>query len=98
MIIALITKAKKPKVIIVNGKPKRLKTGFTIRFKSPKTIAKMIAVEKPSKCTPGKILVSKKATIAVINSRMIKFIVFNFYIIGLYKQNLFQSHSIDDEY
>ncbi len=95
--MALITNAKKPKVIMVRGKPKRLKTGFTIRFKSPKTIAKIIAVEKPSKCTPGKILVNKKATIAVTSSRMIKFIVFNFKII-FHQQNVFQSYPIHDGY
>ncbi len=77
--IALITKAKNPNVIIVSGSPKILSTGLTIRLRTPKTIAKMIAVEKPSKCTPGKILVSKKATIAVIKSRMIKFIIFDFF-------------------
>lgn len=89
MINALITKAKKPRVIIVKGSPKRLKTGFTIKFKSPKTIAKIIAVEKPSKCTPGNSLVSKNATIAVISKRNIKFIVCNFFVL-LKKQNLFQ--------
>lgn len=89
MISALMTKAKNPKVIIVKGSPKRLKTGFTIKFKSPRTIAKIIAVEKPSKCTPGKSLVSKNATIAVMSKRNIKFIVFNFLFL-LKKQNLFQ--------
>lgn len=73
--IALITKAKKPSVMMVSGKPKRLRTGFTIRFKRPKTTAKIIAEEKPSKCIPDKIFVSKKATTAVMNNRIIKFIV-----------------------
>lgn len=78
IIIALITKAKKPNVIIVKGNPNKLRIGFTIRFKIPKTIAKITAPPKLSKLTPGIILVSKKATIAVIKSQIIKFIVSNF--------------------
>lgn len=70
-----MTKAKKPSVIIVNGSPKRLKIGFKIRFKTPKTIAKIIAVENPSKWTPGKTLVNRKATTAVISRRIIKFMI-----------------------
>lgn len=59
MIPALMTKAKKPNVKIVSGSPKRLKMGFTNMFKTPSTIAKIIAEEKLSKCTPGKILVKR---------------------------------------
>lgn len=79
MMIALMTNAKNPNVMIVNGKPKRLKTGFTIKFRIPKTMAKIIAVEKPTKWTPGKILVKRNATIAVISSRRIKFIMIDFF-------------------
>lgn len=78
MISALVTKAKKPSVIIVSGRPKRLRTGFTIRFKSPKTTAKIMAVENPSKCTPGKIFVSKNATTAVMSNRIMKFMIYFF--------------------
>lgn len=75
---------------MVSGNPKRLKTGFTIKFKIPKTMAKIIAVEKPSKCTPGKILVKRKATMAVISSRRIKFIMFDFLMfIGATVQKVF---------
>lgn len=79
MMIALITKAKNPSVMMVSGKPNKLKTGFTIKFKIPKTIANITAVENPSKCTPGKIFVKRKATMAVIKSRRIKFIMFDFF-------------------
>ena len=94
--IALITNANNPKVIIVSGSPKRLKTGFTIRFKTPKTIAKIIAVEKPSKRTPGKILVKRYATIAVTKSRIIKFIVIDFLMfIGVTEQKPFHLRYIN---
>lgn len=36
---ALMTKEKKPNVRIVSGKPKIFRTGVTIKFKIPKTIA-----------------------------------------------------------
>lgn len=88
--IALITNANNPNVIIVSGSPKRLKIGLTIKFKTPKTIAKIMAVENPSKCTPGKILVKRYATIAVTNSRIIKFIVIDFLVfIGVTEQKPF---------
>ena len=74
MIMALMTKAKKPRVIIVSGSPKRLKIGFKIRFKTPKTTAKITAPVNSSKCTPDNTFVSRKATIAVMKSRMIMFI------------------------
>lgn len=76
---ALITKANKPKVIMVSGKPKRLRIGFTNKFNKAKTIAKIIAAPKPENSTPGKIFVSKNATTAVINNRIMKFIVLFFY-------------------
>ena len=57
--MALITKVNSPNVIIVKGNPKILRTGFTIKFKSPKTMAKMIAPPNPVKCTPGKIHVKR---------------------------------------
>ncbi len=72
--IALMTKAKNPKVISVNGSPKSFKTGFRIKFKTPKTTAKITAPVKPSKCTPESTFVSRNATIAVMKSRMIMFI------------------------
>ena len=49
--------------------------GFTIRFKRPKTMAKIIVAPKLSKCTPERILLNKNAEIAVISKRIIKFIV-----------------------
>lgn len=82
MIAALITNAKKPRVIMVRGSPNRLKTGFTNIFKTPSTMAKITAEENPSKCTPDKTLVRKKATIAVINNRISKFILLFFNVYG----------------
>ena len=74
--MALITKANNPKVIIVNGKPKILKIGFTIRFKTPRTMEKITAPLKLANCTPSITFVSKNATIAVIRSRIITFIIY----------------------
>lgn len=86
----MITKAKNPNVIMVRGSPKILNIGLTIILRTPKTIAKIRAVEKLSKCTPGKILVNRNATIAVIKSRMIKFIIINFLMfIGATEQKPF---------
>lgn len=84
MIAALMTNAKNPRVRMVNGSPKRLRIGFTNMFKTPSTIAKIIAEEKLSKCTPDKILVKRKATIAVTNNRIIKFISLFFNVYGGY--------------
>lgn len=76
--MALMTKVNNPKVMIVKGNPKRLRIGFTIKFRIPKTIAKMIAPPNPVKCTPGRIHVKRYATTAVIRSRIIKFILLIF--------------------
>lgn len=84
MIPALMTKAKNPKVRMVSGSPKRLKIGFTKMFKTPSTTAKITAEENPSKCTPGKILVKRKATMAVTNNRINKFISLFFNSYGMY--------------
>ncbi len=46
IITALITNKNKPKVSTVSGKLKKLKIGFTVTLKSPKTIEKTIAVPK----------------------------------------------------
>ncbi len=75
---ALITKEKNPKVRIVKGNPRIFKIGVTIRFKTPKTKAKITADPNPSMWTPLKILVKKKATIAVTSNRIIKFIIYFF--------------------
>lgn len=76
--IALITKEKRPKVKIVNGKPKIFKMGVTIKFKIPKIKAKTRAVVKSSIWTPVKTLVKRNATIAVTKSRIIIFIIYFF--------------------
>ena len=75
MIKALITKENNPSVRIVIGNDKIERIGFTITFKRPKTMAKIIVAPKLSKCTPERILLSKNAEIAVISNRIIKFIV-----------------------
>ena len=75
MIKALITKENNPSVRIVIGNDKIERIGLTIRFKRPKTMAKIIVAPKLSKCTPERILLSKNAEIAVISNRIIKFIV-----------------------
>ena len=44
MIIIFITKRKRPKVIIVKGRVKRIIMGFTIALRNASTIEKIIAV------------------------------------------------------
>lgn len=70
-ITALITKENKPKVMMVSGNPKKLKTGFTIRLRIPNTKARIIEVPKSSMLMPGKIFCNKKAEIAVISKLII---------------------------
>jgi len=76
IINALMTKENKPSVKIVIGSDRIDRIGFTIRFKSPKTIAKIMVAPKLLKCTPERILLSKNAEMAVISKRIIKFIVY----------------------
>lgn len=80
-ITALITKEKSPSVIIVIGKESNDKMGLTIRFNTPKTIAKITAEVKSATCTPFKILDNKKATRAVIRSLIMVFIIFCIFIV-----------------
>lgn len=75
IINALITNENKPSVRIVIGNDRIDRTGLTTRFRSPNTIAKIMVAPKLSKCTPERILLSKKADMAVISKRIIKFIV-----------------------
>ena len=49
MIKALITKENNPSVRIVIGNDKIERIGFTIKFKRPKTMAKIIVAPKLSK-------------------------------------------------
>lgn len=70
-----MTKENNPKVIMVSGNPKMLRIGFTIRFSTPKTMAKTIADPKSFSLTPGKIFVNRNATTAVISKRIIRFII-----------------------
>ena len=51
-IIALTIRENKPKVIIVNGKVKTSKTGFTTAFRRPKTMAETTAFPTLSISTP----------------------------------------------
>lgn len=74
---------------MVSGSPNRLKIGFTNMFKTPSTSAKIIADENPSKCTPGKTLVKRYATIAVTNKRIIKFILLFLIVMGCMEQKPF---------
>lgn len=90
IITALITRANNPSVMIVSGKPKSPKIGFTKIFSTPNTMAKIIAEENPSKCTPGSTLVKRYATIAVMNSLIIKFILLFFNVMLSTLQILFQ--------
>ena len=77
IIRALMTNENKPSVKIVIGSDRMDRIGFTIRFKSPNTMAKIMVEPKVSKCTPDRILLNKNAEIAVISKRIIKFIVYN---------------------
>lgn len=52
IIQALMTNENKPKVIIVNGKPKIFKIGFTVMSNRPKIIANITAVPNEAICTP----------------------------------------------
>ena len=56
IIKAFITNRNKPKVTMVIGKVKIIKTGFTYTFKTPKTTATIRALIKisPDKVIPGK--------------------------------------------
>jgi hypothetical protein len=74
IIPALITKRKRPSVMIVRGSVRKMIMGFTIEFKMASTIARMIAVQKVSICTPLKIYESPKAMIEVTTMRMRNFI------------------------
>ena len=74
-----MTNENNPKVIIVIGKDKMDRIGFTKIFRIPKRIAKIMVEPNDSKCTPERILLSKNAEIAVISKRIIKFIVLRFY-------------------
>ena len=75
IIKALITNEKSPKVIIVKGKPKIDKIGFTKILSKAKIIAKKTAVLKDSICTPDKkYFESTNATIAVVKRRIMNFI------------------------
>ena len=76
IINALMTNENNPSVRIVIGNDRIDRIGFTIRFKSPRTMAKIMVEPKLSKCTPERILLSKNAEMAVISKRIIKFIVY----------------------
>jgi len=54
IIMALMTSRKNPKVTIVIGIVSKTRTGFTIEFINARTAATMMAVNTPSKWTPGR--------------------------------------------
>jgi hypothetical protein len=60
MIAALITNAKKPRVIMVRGSPNRLKTGFTNIFKTPSTMAKIMLKKTRQNVLPIKLWLEKR--------------------------------------
>jgi len=60
---------------MVIGKDRIDRIGFTKMFSIPRTIAKIMVEPNDSKCTPVRNLLSKKAEMAVISKRIIKFIV-----------------------
>lgn len=76
IINALITNENNPKVRMVIGKESKDKIGLTIRLSKPKTTAKIMAEVKSATCTPLRIFGKKYATIAVIRSLIMTFIVF----------------------
>ena len=53
IMITLITKRKRPKVIIVRGSVKRTNNGFRIKLRTAKTNAKIIAVVNELMATCG---------------------------------------------
>lgn len=81
MITALITSRNNPRVIIVTGRVKSTKIGFTMRFKSANTIATIIAVPYPATLTPGKNCDNKITATAVSNILRMNFIIILFELI-----------------
>jgi hypothetical protein len=75
MINPLMISKKRPSVIIVTGKVKITKIGFTIKLSKAKTMATTIEVEKPSTTTPGKNLAITNTRTAVIKIRIKTFII-----------------------
>lgn len=71
IMIALITRRNKPKVTMVTGSVSSTKTGFTIKFKTAKTKATIIAVTYPATLTPGRNF-ANNTTAKAVNNILIK--------------------------
>ena len=75
MIAALITNRNKPKVMMVIGKVKMTKIGFTKESSTARTTAKIMADVNPSaSCTPGRNFAKITTASAVKSNLIIKFI------------------------
>ena len=72
--MALITKRKSPRLTMVIGNVKNTKIGFTIAFKTARTIATINDALKPSTATPPIYLAINTTRIAVISNLIIIFI------------------------
>lgn len=69
MIKAFITNRNRPKVKTVIGSVKRIKMGFTIMFKKPRTKATITDVANPSIATPDRNCGSRRTSKAVVMMR-----------------------------
>jgi len=86
IITALITSKNSPKVTIVTGNVNITKIGFTIKLRTAKTIATIIAVTYPATVTPGKNF-ANKTTATAVNRMRIKNFIFKFFINRLFNKN-----------
>ena len=75
MMMAFITKRNNPKVTIVAGNVKKIKSGLTNMFKMAMANATQIAVEIAAISTPGKIPAKANTANAVKTIFRIKFII-----------------------
>ena len=72
MMRALITKRKRPSVMMVTGKVSMISKGFIMAFSTANIKANMSASFNSGICTPVKKRESPNATRAVITNRMMK--------------------------
>ncbi len=72
------TNKNKPRVIMVTGKVKITKSGFTRRFSIDKTMATIIADKYPSTLTPVNMFANANTATAFSNNLKIIFMVSNF--------------------
>jgi hypothetical protein len=89
---ALITKRKRPMVIIVTGNVNKIKSGLINIFNNASTIANTTAVQKSVICTPVSKRDNPKETAATTKTRIRKFIcqdltvkLYNYQFIKLFR-------------